>query len=641
MDSSPFSRARDDPPTRGRYGGGLKEENPSPLGNNAVMKSSSFSSSASGSPAIPMDATAADVLGTIISPAELSFPRCSCCGTEWYKTQIDHDNDNDHDHDDDDGGVGTDAKAPAADDANGRRRERRSRRSHSRRHGRPSHLDLLQMPRCECIIRLAVPPPIPSKIVAVEGGRREDDGNSRHARIVETSIFNNLATCSSCLKRRIVASGEIAVHDYRMGDVPNGQRDVPFTVGLFCVQCRKKFSVRSLERLLVENDDAYRRHRRRPPPSPGTTIGKKVDGGRKKISDADRWRDAVEATIELVGRAKRKMRRERKRRRRRNIQRGGSEGPDDGIADRIETIRWVDARVRSAGEDDDDCSSDECYSLSSTSDSGDRGSERPGDDYVNDDVDDDDDHGFARRSTRKGHRRVELESGELMKELLRKDPLFRQEREDEEYVKRVVEGDMETLRAREDQERENEICIKRILEEEEEERRRESEARSREDRELAVKIQEELDKQKDKAGPIATRSSKSTILDTWKKSPSASGKKSGRVSSCESSRKKRPCRRDSDGASPCLEASLAPGASSRSPSPERIAVDQGSKPCEQSKERSNADNIVGSRMDGTFVEEILAMGFSKASARRCLEDSNGNVQLAVSMLLSEASEGGD
>ncbi|KAL3762757.1 hypothetical protein ACHAW5_002262 [Stephanodiscus triporus] len=328
--------------------------------------------------------------------------------------------------------------------------------------------------------------------------------------------------------------------------------------------------------------------------------------------------------------AKREMRRER-RRERNNILSGGREGPDDGIVDRIEKFRWVDVRVRFAGADDDDCSSDECYSLSSSSDSGDRGSWRPDDDYVNDDED-----RFARRSTGKGPRRVELESGELMKELLRKDPLFRQEREDEEYVKRVVEADMETLRAREDQERENEICIKRILEEEEEERRRKSEARSLEDRELAVKIQEELDKQEDKAGPIATRSSKNTILDTWKKSPSASGK----VSSGESSRKKRPCRRDLGGASPCQGASLAPGASSRSPSPERIAVDQGPKPCEQLKERSNAD-IVGTGMDGTFVEEILAMGFSKASARRCLEDSNGNVQLAVSMLLSEASEGGD
>ena len=47
--------------------------------------------------------------------------------------------------------------------------------------------------------------------------------------------LNSLATCTSCLKWQIIASGEIAVHDYRMSNVPNGQRDVPFMVGLFCV----------------------------------------------------------------------------------------------------------------------------------------------------------------------------------------------------------------------------------------------------------------------------------------------------------------------------------------------------------------------------------------------------------------------
>ena len=52
-----------------------------------------------------------------------------------------------------------------------------------------------------------------------------------------------------------------------------------------------------------------------------------------------------------------------------------------------------------------------------------------------------------RRSIGKGPRCVELESSELMKELLWKDPLFRQEREDKEYVKRVIKADIETLRA--------------------------------------------------------------------------------------------------------------------------------------------------------------------------------------------------
>ena len=109
---------------------------------------------------------------------------------------------------------------------------------------------------------------------------------------IETSIFHNLVTCASCLKQQTVASGEIAVHDYRMGNVPNRQRDVPFMVGLFCVQCRRKFSGRSLEWLLAD-DNAYQC--RLMPPG----MINKVDG--RKTSNADHWWDAVEATIALAG----------------------------------------------------------------------------------------------------------------------------------------------------------------------------------------------------------------------------------------------------------------------------------------------------------------------------------------------------
>jgi len=78
-----------------------------------------------------------------------------------------------------------------------------------------------------------------------------------------------------------------------------------------------------------------------------------------------------------------------------------------------------------------------------------------------------------------------------------------------------------------------------------------------------------------------------------------------------------------------------------SPSPEKTTfVDQGPKPGEQSEQRSVAHDVEAIRMDGTSVDEIWAMGFSESSARRCLTDANGNVQLAVSMLLSEASEAG-
>ena len=86
-------------------------------------------------------------------------------------------------------------------------------------------------------------------------------------------------------------------------------------------------------------------------------------------------------------------------------------------------VRWVDSHVRFAGEDDNDCSSDKCYSLSFSSDSSKRGSGRPGDDYIIHNIDDDND-GFVRRLIRKGPCRVELELGKLMKVLLWKDPLF-------------------------------------------------------------------------------------------------------------------------------------------------------------------------------------------------------------------------
>ncbi|KAL3794962.1 hypothetical protein ACHAW5_000426 [Stephanodiscus triporus] len=72
------------------------------------------------------------------------------------------------------------------------------------------------------------------------------------------------------------------------------QRDVPFTVGLFC----------------IADDDAHC-HQLMPP---GTID--KVDG--RKTFDADCWKDVVETTIALAGWAKREMRRERNRRRRRS-----------------------------------------------------------------------------------------------------------------------------------------------------------------------------------------------------------------------------------------------------------------------------------------------------------------------------------
>jgi hypothetical protein len=184
-----------------------------------------------------------------------------------------------------------------------------------------------------------------------------------------------------------------------------------------------------LHKRLLADDDAYRRQLM----TPGMID--KVNG--RKTSDADCWQDVVKATIAWAGWAKREMRTERNRRKRRNIQHGGREGPDDDIAHRIETVCWVDARIRFAGEDKDNCSSKECYSLSSSSDLGKRGLGRLGDDYVNNNIDNDDDR-FARRLIRKGPHCAKLKSGKLVKELLWKDPLFQQEREDEDTSRELL-----------------------------------------------------------------------------------------------------------------------------------------------------------------------------------------------------------
>ena len=81
--------------------------------------------------------------------------------------------------------------------------------------------------------------------------------------------------------------------------------------------------------------------------------------------------------------------------------------------------------------------------------------------------------------------------------------------------------------------------------------------------------------------------------------------------------------------------------------PKQNEIDREPMPDEQTIERSimtpdekSKTDIGRTRIDGESIEEILAMGFSEASARRCLKNANGNVQLAVSMLLSEALEAG-
>lgn len=422
----------------------------------------------------------------------LSFPRCSCCKTEWYQILNDD------------------------DDINNQLDKGTMKRSTKRRSSRPSHLDLLQMPRCDCTTRL-VQPPLPFEFdynkTSSFNGLNNNDLLSR----IQIVSFPSLPICRICLTRRIAASQEVTVHDYRMGHIVNGQQDVRFTVELCCVQCKRKFSVRSLERLLNNNNN-----------NDHDVEQKKKKLKKSSSSDVDNWQDGVDATIRLIGWAKCGLRRDERLRRRRC-----SNSNNNNNSYCYNSSFWKDMHGSFTGGDDN-CSSDECFSLSSSDDS------ENDDDYCDDGVSTSHSATTTTKQTRGGPRRVELKSGELMKELLAKDPLYRQEREDEECVKRLLEEEEKELRrASAARSRDDEELAKRLLDDEEEERRRLLEQRSRQDEELAKRILEEEEEEALKRRRTSTSAltasrtpssstlkkttMKKTMIDAWRKPPSSCG----------------------------------------------------------------------------------------------------------------------
>jgi hypothetical protein len=506
----------------------------------------------------------------------LSFPRCSCCKTGWYDALGD-----------DDDGANSRNLAVAAE-------------KRKRNRDRPSHHNLLPMPKCECTTRLALPP-LPSAIYSTNACDPTDV-----LKQIKTFSFQNLAICKACLKHRIAASKEVTVHDYHQGHIPNGQRDVRFTVELCCVQCKRKFSGRFLEKLLE---------------SEGASRSTNIAGSNIKKSEklGANWQDAVDSTIKLVGWAKRDRRKEwrRIRQRRKNEKLNHS-----GLVNRNEQIlsRWGNLYGFTGG--DGNCSSDECYSFSSDS---------------SDDCDE-----LLRPAM--GPHRLELKPGELMAELLQKDPKFRQEKEDEQYVKTILEeqeSNTAKVAALDAQAIEDERYVMKLIEEENEAKRKEAERRLREDHEIAMKIEKEFNKQNISSEPVKTRS-KSPIFDAWKKastSSDVSGKKFPRtpVSVDNIPRKIRAYQELDDEVSVI---STTPGEAALEAA-SRTFIKSHHLPNNNNRKRARgklSDERATSQLSDKIVDEIVAMGFSEASAQRSLMQADGNVQRAMELLLSESSD---
>ncbi|KAL9189924.1 hypothetical protein ACHAXT_009599 [Thalassiosira profunda] len=478
----------------------------------------------------------------------VSFPRCAVCETDWYDPGGDKDETN---------------SKPAAEGSNTKRQ-------------RPSHTYLLPMPPCQCTTRLALPP-LPPAVFASQEFRDPEGILSQ----VNTHVFNHLALCKSCLEMRIETTGHVLKHDYKQDDVENGQRSVKFSVELACTHCHRKFMSRVVERILESAGDAK-----------GSGSGA---SGKKGEGEAN-WFECVEATIRLVGFAKREMRRESRRQCQSKLSQGSGDNQSEGF--------WEQHRDAFTGGDD----SDSCYSFS--------GDESDG------------------ANTAKGPRRLEMKSGELQKDLMRKDPKFRQQVEDEEFVKKLLEeeGDQRQRAAvgAHNMPDGSQDVINQLLEEDRKVAE-EKEARDRKDREMALKLQKEYDKQNPKIEPVKTRSKRPrpSILDALQKSAKKAAKKPSRERSPVVDLV------DDDSEGNARADLKSPPEESPSKSPE--SSDAEKKPRAR-KADVPVDESDESDEEEDAVQEVMRMGFSRASAERSLKDAKGNVQLAVSMLLSETTD---
>ena len=478
-----------------------------------------IASTANKSPAAPSSSAPSksnSIPDAIQEVLNISFPRCSVCKTGWYDSNANE---------------GSNADCSAG----GIKRKRHC--------DRPSHLNLFPMPQCGCTTRLALPQ-LPHTVFSSEECKDPLNVLSH----VTTHSFPNLAICKSCLPKRIAASKEVTEHDYRMSHVENGQRNVKFTVEPDCVQCKRKFMGRVLEKLLESEG--------------GPKINDSGGRGKKRGKSDANWWDAVEATIQLVGWAKRDQRRERKKMR--QHKRGGKMNLEAGRNQQKNSCYWKNHDGFTGG----DGSSDECYSLSSDSD---------------DEWQSDDDSPRTR-----GPHRVEVKSGELEEELMQKDPKFKQEVEDRRWLEQLAR--------------------------EEEDKKRAAEAR---DLELAMKLDEEFN-------PKATTRSKS-------KSPFPSGVKRVSSGSAKKFSSKQPSARK--------QGKLSwGGASGAASSKSSIRKTTGPEDKKSSLPAASTPKHADETIDDEAVNTMVAMGFSKASAQRCLKDANGDFDLAVSMILKAASE---
>ena len=197
---------------------------------------------------------------------QLKFPRCCICKVDWYLIGEDGD------------------QKPSAIESDSRTGFKRS---------RPSHTNLLPLPECKCISKMAAPLNGDVGSLISDKPSNEQSANT-FLSDVQIHEFRCLGICKTCLPKRIESTDEVLRYDYQQDDVENGQRSIKYNMKLDCVLCDKRFLTRQLELAQLEKEG------NRPVRFGGTKTGTK-----KEFS----WFDSVDATIKLVGWAKDQKRR--------------------------------------------------------------------------------------------------------------------------------------------------------------------------------------------------------------------------------------------------------------------------------------------------------------------------------------------
>jgi len=185
------------------------------------------------------------------------------------------------------------------------------------------------------------------------------------------------AMCSECINSFVTSSNDVIEHDYMSETQPN----VKFSVGGKCPCCRKKFSIRSLNNLVGK--------------------GKRNSSQEKEMEE---WISNVKNTIQFVGFAKKLK----------SIIR--SKLSDDEEATHFDASSNSSACIQKQTlkkwmDDTEEHLSDECFSDCEVAEP-------------------------TKRPLTAGYI-VAPAAGELKQDLLQKDPLFRQECEDLEYIKQL------------------------------------------------------------------------------------------------------------------------------------------------------------------------------------------------------------